>query len=286
MPQALLATVRLIARSQNPIVRLAKRATTTVLHRVDVVARARLSTGGVLYVDLGNAVGRTIWLRGDYSAEEPVVNLVASILRTSDVFFDVGANVGFFSLLAARIVGQTGQVHSFEPLPKLAGLLRRTVVANALTNMTVVEAVVGKVEGASSMAAMPDSAYSHVMEGARTIDEGHGGWTRLVVRSVTLDNYVERVVRRPPRLIKMDIEGSEVDAIDGARRTLSHVNGPDVICEVGNKHLSRFGHTPSELFDRFTVMGFEAVNPKTGLPMRVADLSEHDYNVFFKKLRR
>jgi FkbM family methyltransferase len=284
MTQTILTAVRLMARSRNPAIRFAKRAATAILHRADIVARAHLNTGDVLYVDLGNTVGRTIWLRGDYSAEEPVVNLITSNLRASDVFFDVGANVGFFSLTAARIVGASGQVHSFEPLPKLADLLRKTVVANALTNMTVVEAVVGKTEGVSSIAAMPDSAYSHVMEGARSIDESHGGWKRIVVKSVALDDYVERIVGRLPRLIKMDIEGFEMEAIDGAQRMLSHANGPDVICEVGHPHLARFGHMPAELFGRFSAMGYTAVNPKTGLEMRLADLSVHDYNVFFKKI--
>jgi FkbM family methyltransferase len=281
----IVAVARRVAQSRHPAVRLAKRAVTNVLHRVDLVARARLTTGDVLYVDLGNAVGRTIWLHGDYSGEAAISNLIAANLRASDVFFDVGANVGFFTVMAARIVGDSGHVYAFEPLPRLARLLRKSAARNLLGNVTIIEAVVGKTQGRASVAAMTDSAYSHVMDGALAIDDSHGTWKPVSVESVTLDEYVGRVVRRVPRLIKMDIEGSEIEAIDGARSILSQADGPDVICEVGYPHLARFGHTPEELFGRFQAMGFVPLNPNTGREMRLADLSEHNYNVFFKKPR-
>lgn len=283
MTRVLLSAVRQVGRSQSLAVRLAKAVVVAILRRTTIVAPARLASGTILYVDLANTVGRSIWLRGDYSAEAPIVDLVSANLTAGDVFLDVGANVGIFSVIAGQRVGETGRVHSFEPLPRLAALLRRTVAANGLTNVSVVEAAVGRTSGRVSMAAMPDSAYSHVIEGATAIDGGHGGWRPIAVRSVTLDEYVEQIVGRTPRLIKMDIEGSEIEAVDGARRILSGDDAPDVICEVGEPHLARFGHTPTELFERFRSMGYRAIHPGTRQTMRVEDLSSHEYNVFFTK---
>jgi len=258
-----------------------------MLRRSDVVVQARLNTGDVLYVDLANAVGRTIWLRGDYSAEEPVVNLIRSHLKSGDIFFDVGANVGVFSLMAARIVGPHGRVHAFEPLPRLANLLRRTVETNRLSNVSVVEAAVHRTSGAASIAAMRDSAYSHLIGGANRIEDDRGGWTEVAVNTIALDEYVERNgLARLPRLIKMDIEGAEVEAIEGSIRVLSDSSGPDVICEVGWRHLARFDHTPHDVFDRFESMAYQALDPETGNTMKVGDLSDARYNVFFKKRSR
>lgn len=283
MSQAFQGPMRGIVRSRNPAVRLAKRGAAFLLMRTNLVAKARLRGGGVLYVDLANAVGRTIWLRGDYSAEEAIVDLITSTLRPGNVFLDIGANVGFFSLVASGIVGDAGQVHAFEPLPNLAKLLRRTVAANDVKNLVIVEAAVGRSVGMVSIAAMADSAYSHLVDGANQIDNRHGKWRHVSVRAVTVDDYVANVVGRLPRLIKMDIEGSEIEAIEGAKEVLSHPDGPDVICEVGEPHLARFNHTPAELFDKLAALGYRPLNPRTQEPMRLKDLSVAEYNVFFSK---
>jgi FkbM family methyltransferase len=267
------------------MVRTAKRLVIAVLQRMDVVAPAHLKSGDVLYVDLANAVGRTIWVRGDYVTEPAIKESIESNLKQGDVFLDVGANVGFFSLLAARRVGESGEVHSFEPLPELASLLRRTVAANRLHNLHVVEAAVGERPGTAEMAVMKDSAYSHLIGGAAEVESDHGSWRPVSVATVSLDEYLDRAVRRPVRLIKMDIEGAEIEALDGARRLLSQPTAPDVICEVNPDHLARLGHVPRDVFQRFEAMDFAAFDPETGQPMGIEDLSAHRQNVFFKKRR-
>jgi FkbM family methyltransferase len=286
MAEKITSALRTVARSGNPAVRLAKRMVIGVLQRMDVVAPARLKGGDVLYVDLANAVGRTIWARGDYVTEPAIRTLIESNLKAGDVFFDIGANVGFFSLLAIRRVGEGGEVYSFEPLPGLASLLRRTVAANHLNNLHVVEAAVGARSGSAEMAVMKDSAYSHLMGGAAEAETDHGGWRPVSVKTVSLDQYFDTNVGKPLRLIKMDIEGAEVEAIDGARRLLSQPSGPDVICEVNPDHLGRFGHEPRDVFDRFASMGYVALDPESARPMGIEDLSAHRQNVFFTKRGR
>ncbi|MFI5282554.1 MAG: FkbM family methyltransferase [Candidatus Dormibacterales bacterium] len=285
MPQSVTTALRTIAKSGNPIVRLGKRMVIGVLQRMDVVAPARLKNGDVLYVDLANAVGRTIWVRGDYVTEPAIKTLIETNLEPGDVFFDVGANVGFFSLVAARAVGESGEVHAFEPLPELAALLRRTAAANGLNNLHVVEAAVGQGPGTAEMAVMKDSAYSHLIQGQAEVESDHGGWRSVSVATVSLDQYRDQKVGRPLRLMKMDIEGAELEAIEGARQLLSQPNAPDVICEVNPDHLARFGHAPKVVFQHFESMGFAAFDPETGRPMSVEDLSAHRQNVFFKKRR-
>jgi len=286
MPQAIPSRLLRIAGSQNRAVRFVRAMARSILHRLGVVVPVRLSTGDVVFVDLANVVGRTIWLFGDYAPEQPVKRLIESNLAPGDVFLDVGANIGFFSLIASRIVGPSGEVHSFEPLPDAAALLRRTVDGNALTNVVVIEAAVGAQAGDATMAVMKDSAYSHVVEWATGVDAGHGSWHAVAVRTISLDQYVAQALAGPPRLVKMDIEGAEMEALKGAHSLLSDHEGPDVICEVDESRLARFNHTPTDVFDRFLSLGYQALDPETLKPIGVGDLSDHRYNVFFRKRTR
>lgn len=286
MPRGIPSPLRRVARSRNPAIRFARAAAGSILQRLDVVVPVHLPSGEVLFVDLANVVGRTIWFFGDYEPERPINRLIESTLAPGDVFLDVGANVGFFSLTASRIVGQNGQVHSFEPLPAVAALLRRTVAFNSLTNVRVIEAAVGAQAGDATMAVMKDSAYSHVLEQAMEVDTGHGSWHAVAVRTISLDQYANQALAGPPRLVKIDIEGAEMQALEGARSLLSDPEGPDVICEVDESHLARFNHTPTDVFDRFLSLGYQALDPETLKPIGVGDLSEHRYNVFFRRETR
>lgn len=286
MRRLLTSAIRVAARAPVPGMKVAKRLAVFALHHMSLEARVGLIRGGVLYVDLANAVGRTIWLRRDYVSEAPITNLVVENLHRGDVFLDIGANVGFFSLVAARIVGAEGRVVAFEPVPALANLLRKTAEANGLGNLDIVEAAVAQSNGKASIAAMRDSAYSHLVDGAREIDSSHGAWRSTEVTTICLDEFVPRFIGRAPRLIKMDIEGAELEALAGATKVLSDPHGPDVICEVGVPHLARFGHSPRDVFAWFADYGYAAFNPTSAQPMRVEDLSEHEYNVFFTRRRR
>ena len=178
MSRSLASVLRAVAKSDSTAAQVARRLATPVFQRMDLVVPARLAGGGVLYVELANEVGRTIWLRGEYRSEKPIKDLIVSILRPGDVFFDIGANVGFFSLVGAQAVGEKGAVHAFEPLPHLAALIRRTVARNKLANVRVLEMAVSASTRAVQMAAMKDSAYSHILEGASKVDAGRGGCTR------------------------------------------------------------------------------------------------------------
>jgi FkbM family methyltransferase len=286
MPPRIQASRRRFVLSSNLAIRSARALAASILRRFDVVVPVHLRTGEVLFVDLANVVGRTIWFFRDYEPERAVIRLIESNLGPGDVFLDVGANVGFFSLTASRRVDLSGQVHSFEPLPSVAALLRRTVAANALTNVRIVEAAVGAGAGTATMAVMKDSAYSHVLEPTTEVETNHGTWHALAVTSISLDQYVDEALSAPPRLVKLDIEGAEVAALEGARLLLSNPAGPDVICEVYARHLFRFNHTPKDVFDIFLSHGYDALDPETLQPMGVRELSEERYNVFFRKSTR
>jgi FkbM family methyltransferase len=142
------------------------------------------------------------WL-GTYEAEAQAS--FAAHIKRNDVVYDIGANVGFFTLLAARLVGEGGHVYAFEPLPRNLDFLRRHVALNKLTNVTILPVAVAATAGVLKFA-----------EGANPSMGGLSATGALEVPTVALDE----LQHRPPRFMKIDVEGAESDVLAGATKTL------------------------------------------------------------------
>jgi FkbM family methyltransferase len=126
-------------------------------------------------------------------------------MKPGDVVYDIGANVGFYSLLAGVIVGEAGHVYSFEPFPENLQELRNHLEMNQARNCTVIDAAVSSAEGEAIFDPSDDRCMGHLAAAGS-----------LRVRTVTLDGMVSRKLIRPPNLMKIDIEGAELECLQGA----------------------------------------------------------------------
>ncbi|MFW6078443.1 MAG: FkbM family methyltransferase [Gemmatimonadota bacterium] len=146
-------------------------------------------------------------LGGSYEPEQ-TRRFEASVLPGGTVL-DIGAHVGYYTLLASDLVGDTGTVWAFEPNPRNARFLRRHVEINRCGNVRIVEAAVSDRGGAARFAAGSGSGTG------RLADAG-----ALEVRTVRLDEYCARH-GIAPSVLKIDVEGGELAALRGARDLLS-----------------------------------------------------------------
>ncbi len=147
------------------------------------------------------------WL-GTY--ESDLQALIVSCIKPGQVFYDIGANVGFFSLLASMCVGTNGQVVAFEPLPRNLELLRANLALNSVGNAKVLPSAVADAAGSATFSD----------EGSPSM--GRMGASRgITVPVVSIDDLVAQDILSPPDVIKMDIEGAESLALAGASTTLS-----------------------------------------------------------------
>ncbi len=175
---------------------------------------ARIQSGPAtgLWLELNPRTGEG-YLRGE--AEERVQRKLAERLQPGTVFYDLGANIGLFSLLAARIVGSKGRVFSFEPDPGVAARLRRNIVRNELSNVTVIEMGVwsktGEVRFVPADSASPDGGTG------RFISRDDGDAARL--KCVALDDFIAD--HPAPDAIKCDVEGAEVEVLRGAEKLIA-----------------------------------------------------------------
>ena len=146
------------------------------------------------------------WL-GSY--ERDLQRLLIEHLRPGDVFFDIGANVGFFSLVGSRLVGPSGKVYSFEPLPRNLNYLRRHIELNRIENVTVLPVAVADAPGNGFFTESPSAS------------QGSLGVDGLNVQLVSLDTSIASGDLPTPRLLKIDVEGAESRVLAGARDLLT-----------------------------------------------------------------
>lgn len=201
----------------------------------DLYLRGFKNEGEKLRVKDGPLSGR-VWVRfmhthnDEYVAgsyEKPIQEALAKHLRPGMVFYDVGANGGFFTLLGAELVGPSGAVVAFEPHPQTARCCREQIAANSFKNATVVMAAVSdKIGvhqfsdyGASVMASLTDDIDSKT----------------ITVATTTLDHELSR--HPAPDVLKIDIEGSEIDALRGAAALISKKK-PVLLVEVHSQELA------------------------------------------------
>jgi FkbM family methyltransferase len=161
---------------------------------------------------------------GDY--EVPVQKTVASLLREGGVFYDIGANVGFFSVLAGRIVGQAGAVYAFEPVPANASTVERNARLNRLGNIEVLRVAVSSHTGKSELF-LAHYAGGAALKSAGAPPDLAGS---IVVDTSSIDDLVGLRIR-PPDVVKIDVEGAEEDVLQGMLDVLREWR-PKVILEV------------------------------------------------------
>ncbi len=232
------------------------------LRRVPVLgAWARWASARVLprdtmaWVEVQHGPAKGLWLKlnprtgHDYfqgTAEPEVQEAFAKHLRAGMTVYDIGANVGFFSLLAARLVGNEGRVIAFEADSDAAARLREHAGRNGFSWITVEErAVWSGTRGVrfirSDPSASPDLGLGHVQANGATANA-------IEVAAVSLDDYTAHAPA--PDFMKCDVEGAEVEVVRGARRLLAEKR-PGILCELHSEENRRI------LSEEFSRLGYD-----------------------------
>ncbi len=136
--------------------------------------------------------------------------LFVKAVTPGEVVYDLGANVGYYTLLAAVLLGPQGKVFAFEPLPRNLEYLRRHLSLNRIENAVVIEAAVADRSGTVRFEEDASTSKGRIGE--------QGG---LEVRAIALDDWIDEGKLPPPALLKIDIEGAELQALQGARKALA-----------------------------------------------------------------
>lgn len=179
--------------------------------------------------------------------ELDTVRILRRLLKPGHHFVDVGANIGYFTMLAARLVGPTGRVDALEPDPINRQRFRDNICANKLEDRVRLHCVAASDHAGEITLYHPTANSSEANHGMATFYRALVPESQAcIVPTARLDELIDRV----PDLIKMDIEGAELQAIEGAVKLLAAPNPPALVIEHNPASCAAAGYKPSDLFKK------------------------------------
>lgn len=224
-----------------------------------------------------DVIGKDIYVNGMFEKSES--KLVTKFLRPGMVFFDVGANLGHYTLLSAHRVGHAGQVHSFEPNSRMFAELEFNVKLNGLSDICVLNHLaLSNTIGRGKL-----SRYEVGAEVYGSLGNNERKESAIVgyeyVKTTTLDAYLNEKGIDHIDLIKMDIEGAELLALQGSEHTLSKPIAPAIVLEMADINTIGFGYQAVEIWDYLEALGyrmycFDKHGQISGLAQRPVDFSK------------
>ncbi len=156
-----------------------------------------------------------------YQRYEPYESkLVREYVKSGMIVYNIGANLGYYALLASECVGPSGQVVAFEPEPKNLELLRRTILENGCANVVLVSSAVSERSGEATLSLSPTNSGDHQLR-------MEAGREHIQVSTVSIDDFISQG-QAPPDAIIMDVQGAELDVLRGAE-SLLRSNAPLIL---------------------------------------------------------
>ena len=200
-------------------------------------------------------VDKDYWL-GTYEPE--LQTALRELVKPGAIIYDVGANIGYVSLLLAKAAGPGGHVYAFEALPENAERWRRNIVLNGMS------ACMSLYAGAVTQANGPVRFLVHASGGmgkaAGSAGRADHYQSEVTVDGITLDNFVYAQGNPPPQVVKMDIEGGEVLALPGMRRVLAEAR-PLMLMELHGPEASQVA------WQTLTAAGYKICWMRHGYPV-------------------
>jgi FkbM family methyltransferase len=182
--------------------------------------------------------------------EEFETELVREAVRPGDTVLDVGANIGYYTLHFAKLVGPTGRVFAFEPDPRNFALLRRNVAQNGYTNVTLVQKAVAAQTG-------PLRLYRNsANRGDHRVYASDAGRESIAIDAIRLDDFFADY-RGRVNFIKFDIQGAEAAAWHGMSQLLARQGALRMCTEFWPRGLHLCGHDPQAYLHSVLNAGFE-----------------------------
>jgi FkbM family methyltransferase len=180
-----------------------------------------------------------------------LVRFIEASMAGGGGFIDIGANIGFLSLVAARAGGARSHVYAFEPSKREYGVLLLHLALNELMNVTAFPYGVGEVQQESTLWL---SGLDNPSMNSRFAPAGAVG--SISINLAPIDALLPAETLRGVRCVKIDVEGDECSVLGGFARVMPLLKEASFIVEVAPQHLARAGRTPDDVYALFTKHGF------------------------------
>ena len=203
---------------------------------------ATTKDGRKLYVGLTDWSGDGIYFLGRY--ESFCTETVSEHIKKGDVCLDVGANIGWFTTLFAKLCGTNGEVHAFEPVPKTYADLQRNVALNEPSpNVFLNNFGLGDVEKEVEIHLFPDLPHGHASLAAKPNQKSE----TVPILIKTLNSYLSERNIAQVDFIKVDVEGAEQMFLSGGTSVFQQKIPPLIFMEMALETTKEFGYKPNDI---------------------------------------
>lgn len=203
-------------------------------------------------------------------------SIVKRDLKSGQVFVDVGAHIGYYTIMAAGIVGPEGRVFAFEPEPENFAVLEKNVVAADAQNVMIANIAVSSQNGVSSLFLNPKST------GDNRVGVRQAGWKELMVDTVSLDHYFSDYDGRMD-FIKIDAQGHEIAILAGALKMIERFRMLKMLIEYAPALLAMSGYEPSLLLRVLRNHGFSISSSRTHSHEKCTIENRRHCNIFCER---
>lgn len=207
--------------------------------------------------------GNTMFLDEDDSLKlsinqiwEPITtDLVKREIKTGNTVIDVGSNIGYYTLLFAKLVGTNGRVYAFEPESDNFDLLKKNITVNNYKNIIIEKKAVSNTTKKVTLYRAKEGIGEHRID-FPWFDNGG-----TEVEAIRLDDYINENID----FIKIDCEGAEYNVLLGMKKILEKNKNIKILIEYGEKQLQEFGVSKADFFNFLELQNFKIffINQKT-----------------------
>ena len=201
-----------------------------------------------------DAVALQLLLQGTY--EQYTTDLFKKLVGEGMTVIDIGANIGYYTLLAAKLVGEKGRVFAFEPEPRNYALLTTNIEANALKNIIALQNAVSSEAGHIKLYLDKFESGSHsLFKSKRSMTEA------ITVDSVSLDDFFENKDSYHIDIVKIDVEGAEIAVLQGMIKILDKNPTLKMFIEFSPANLKKAGFSAQQFWDKLIECDFKFIYP-------------------------
>lgn len=208
-----------------------------------------------LFCRLTDWIPWNVYLHGSYIVEEAYERYLLHLAGKSRVIFDVGANIGYYTIQFAQKSG--GEVYAFEPMNYQYETLLRNIALNSLTNVHPVQKIVSDTRGYEQIyfSGMENTAASSVVNKTDQFEE---------IQCIALDDFCRENEIKRIDLIKIDVEGFELNVLKGLKNMLISHQVTHLFIEIVERHLNKAGTSAKEVCDFLKSHNYKAYSIKSG----------------------
>jgi len=182
--------------------------------------------------------------------EKYVTEIFKKLVRKGTVVVDVGANIGYYTLLAARLTGEKGKVYAFEPDPYNYGLLCKNIELNGYRNVIAAQKAVFSKSVRIPLFLDKKNLGAHSLS-AENVDKADS----IMIDALSLDDYFKEINSKID-IVKMDVQGSEMAVLEGMANTINQNRNIEIITEFWPTGLRNAHVSPRGFLEKLTEYGF------------------------------